>query len=182
MPGRNPPLCYCTLTLIAMQVFIQVHQNRKKAYEEPGYVWSSHTAKVRINRVRLPILLVVSWTGKKTNISLSPFAPENLVSRDRFGSPVPRQAAHLRTPAESGAHLRDSSRLPDTRLYAIKRFCLRSLLSHLNVLTYFPPDWGMLRTSRRVQIFLKTQLCYTWYAVCGLTDWRNAYRAVRAVH
>ena len=29
------------------------------------------------------------------NISLSEFAPENLVSRDGFGSPVPRQPAHL---------------------------------------------------------------------------------------
>ena len=45
------------------------------------------------------------------NISLSPFAPENLVSRDGFGSPVPRQPAHLHTQAESGAYLRDSSRV-----------------------------------------------------------------------
>ena len=28
------------------------------------------------------------------SISLSPFATENLVSRDRFGRPVPRQPAH----------------------------------------------------------------------------------------
>ena len=34
---------------------------------------------------------------------LSAFAPENLVSRDGFGSPVPRQPAHLHTQAESGA-------------------------------------------------------------------------------
>ena len=46
-------------------------------------------SRVWINRARLPILLVVSWTGKM-NISLSPFAPENLVSRDGFGRPVPR--------------------------------------------------------------------------------------------
>ena len=38
------------------------------------------------------------------SISLSPFAPENLVSRDGFGSPVPRQPAHLHTQAESGAY------------------------------------------------------------------------------
>ena len=44
------------------------------------------------------------------NISLSPFAPENLVSRDGYGSPVPRQPAHLHTQVESGAYLRDSSR------------------------------------------------------------------------
>ena len=49
------------------------------------------------------------------NISLSAFAPQNLVSRDGFGSPVPRQPAHLHTQAESGAYLRDSSRVPRRR-------------------------------------------------------------------
>ena len=49
------------------------------------------------------------------SISLSPSAPENLVSRDGFGSPVPRQPAHLHTQAESGAYLRDSSRVPRRR-------------------------------------------------------------------
>ena len=72
------------------------------------YVWSSHLARVRINQVRLPILLVVSLTGKM-NFSLSPFAPENLISRDGFGSPVPRQPAYLHTQAESGSYLRVSS-------------------------------------------------------------------------
>ena len=45
------------------------------------------------------------------NISLSAFAPENLVSREGFGSAVPRQPAHLHTQAESGAYLRDSFRV-----------------------------------------------------------------------
>ena len=49
------------------------------------------------------------------NISLSSFAPENLVSRDGFGSPVPRQPVHLHTKAESGPYLRDSSRFPRRR-------------------------------------------------------------------
>ena len=49
------------------------------------------------------------------NISLSAFVPENLVSRDGFGSSVPRQPAHLQTQAESGAYLRDSSRVPRRR-------------------------------------------------------------------
>ena len=40
------------------------------------------------------------------NSSLSPFASENLVSRDEFDSPVPHQPAHLHTQAESGAYLR----------------------------------------------------------------------------
>ena len=49
---------------------------------------------------------------RENEFSLSPFVPENLVSRDGFGSPVPRQPAHLHTQAESGAYLRDSSRFP----------------------------------------------------------------------
>ena len=57
----------------------------------------THIARVWINRVRLPIAHVVLF-------SLSPFAPENLVSRDGFGSPVPRHSAHLHTQAESGAY------------------------------------------------------------------------------
>ena len=47
--------------------------------------------------------------------SLSPFAPENLVWRDGFGSPVPRQPAHLHTQTESGVYLRNSSRVPRRR-------------------------------------------------------------------
>ena len=50
------------------------------------------------------------------NIPLSPCVPENLVSRDGFSRPVPRQPAHLNTQAESGAYLlRDSSRVPRRR-------------------------------------------------------------------
>ena len=43
------------------------------------------------------------------------FAPENLVSQDGFGSPVPCQLAHLYTQAKTGAYLRDSSRVPRRR-------------------------------------------------------------------
>ena len=49
------------------------------------------------------------------NIPLSPYAPENLVSRDGFSRPVPRQPAHLHAQAEYGAYLRDSSRVPRRR-------------------------------------------------------------------
>ena len=70
----------------------------------------THIARVWINRVRLPILHVVS-----RKFSLFAFAPENLVSRDGFDSPVPRQAAHLRIQAESGAYLRDSFRVSRRR-------------------------------------------------------------------
>ena len=48
---------------------------------------------------------------RKIKISLSAFVPDNLVSRDGFGSLVPRQPAHLHTQAESGAYSRDPSRV-----------------------------------------------------------------------
>ena len=75
-----------------------------------------HTYRARewINRVRLATLHAVSLAGK-INIPLSAFAPENLASRDGFGSPVPRQPAHLHTQAEHGAYLRDSYRVPRWR-------------------------------------------------------------------
>ena len=58
-----------------------------------------------------------SWSAEQENIniSLSPFAPENLVSRDGFGSFLPRQPAHLHTQAESVIYLRDSSRISRRR-------------------------------------------------------------------
>ena len=59
--------------------------------------------------------------NREINISLSAFTPENLVSRDGFGSPVPRQPAHLHTQAESGAYLRDSSRVPRRRPFVYFR-------------------------------------------------------------
>ena len=40
-----------------------------------------------------------------------------------------------------------------TRLNVMKRFCMCSLISHLNVLAFPPPDSGMLRRSRCVLIF-----------------------------
>ena len=55
--------------------------------------------------------------NRENNIPLSPCVPENLVSRDGSSRPVPRQPAHLHTQAESGAYLRDSSRVPRRRPY-----------------------------------------------------------------
>ena len=40
----------------------------------------------------LPILLVARW-NRENHFPLTPFAPENLVSRDGFGRHVPRQPA-----------------------------------------------------------------------------------------
>ena len=55
--------------------------------------------------------------NREMNISLSPFAPENLVSRDGFGSPILPQPGNLRTQAESGTYLRDFSRFPRRRSF-----------------------------------------------------------------
>ena len=57
--------------------------------------------------------------------------PDNLVSRDGFGSPVPRQPVHLHTQAEFGAYLRDSSRVPRRRpfIYLKPSYAIRSVAS-----------------------------------------------------
>ena len=53
--------------------------------------------------------------NREHSIPLSPCVPENLASRDGFSRPVPRQPAHLHPQAESGAYLRDSSRVSRRR-------------------------------------------------------------------
>ena len=60
--------------------------NGKKIHVVMFVCMVTHIARVWINRVRLPIMLVVSWT-EKINISLSAFAPKNLVRET--GSAVP---------------------------------------------------------------------------------------------
>ena len=70
-----------------------------KSKDQPGKV--ANPARGQLNR--------------KMNSSLTSFAPENLVSRDGFGSPVLRQPAHLHTQAKSGAYLRDSFRVSRRR-------------------------------------------------------------------
>ena len=55
--------------------------------------------------------------------------PENLVSRDGFSRPVPRQPAHLHTQAESGAYLRDSSRVPRRRPFIRPPYAIGSVPS-----------------------------------------------------
>ena len=47
-----------------------------------------------MDQVWLPFLLMVEQQGEKMWFSLSPFAPEKLVSRDGFGRSVLRQPAH----------------------------------------------------------------------------------------
>ena len=63
--------------------------------------------------------------NRENDTPLSPCVPENLVSRDGFIRPVPRQPAHLYTQAESGAYLRDSSRVPRRRPFIYETAIIR---------------------------------------------------------
>ena len=68
--------------------------------------------------------------NRKNNIPLSPCVPENLVSRDGISRPVPRQPAHIHTTqAESGAYLRDSSRVPWRRPFMKPPYAIGSVPS-----------------------------------------------------
>ena len=70
------------------------------------------------------------------NYSLSPFAPDKLVSRDGFGSPVPRRPAHLHAQAESGAYLQDSSGVRRRRPFIIDRYTLCTMNAAVHICTY----------------------------------------------
>ena len=63
------------------------------------------------------------------SIPLSPCVPENLVSRDGFSRLVRRQPAPLHTQAESGAYLRDYSRVPRRRPFMKPPYAIRSVPS-----------------------------------------------------
>ena len=67
--------------------------------------------------------------NRENNIPLSPCVPENLVSRDGFSRPVPRQPAHPHTQGESGAYLRDSSRVPRRRPFMKSPYAIGSVPS-----------------------------------------------------
>ena len=81
---------------------------------QPGVCMVTHIARVmdQPGKVANPTR---GQLNRENEYFLSPFAPENLVSHDGFGSPVPRQPAHLHTQAESGAYSRDFSRVPRRR-------------------------------------------------------------------
>ena len=67
--------------------------------------------------------------NRENNIPLSPCVPENLVSRDGFSRLVPLQPAHLHTQAESGAYLRDYSRVPRRRPFMKPPYAIGSVPS-----------------------------------------------------
>ena len=67
--------------------------------------------------------------NRENSIPLSPCVPENLVSRDGFSRPVPRQPGHLHPQAESGAYLRDSSRVSRRRPFMKPPYAIGSVPS-----------------------------------------------------
>ena len=131
-----------------------------------------HTARVWINRVRFSILLVVSSTGEMS-ISLSAFAPENLVSGDGFGSPVPRQPAHLHTHTEYGTYLRDSSRVPRRRPFIYFKPPYASGQSRVYRVTHLHTDGVHCRESAGigpVNLKVVSKEC-----CLGRSPWTNQY-------
>ena len=66
---------------------------------------------------------------RENEYSPVPVVPENLVSRDGFSRPVPRQPAHLHTQAESGAYFLDSSRVPRRRPFMKPPYAIGSVPS-----------------------------------------------------
>ena len=105
----------------------ETHRSRHSAFTEGGYpVYCSGEyvrmyvcmviaySRVWINRVRLPILLVVRT--EKMNIPLSPYVPEKFGLARRVQPSRPASACSFSLlQTESGAYLRDSSRVPRRR-------------------------------------------------------------------
>ena len=99
--------------------------------------------------------------------------PENLVSRDGFSRPVPRQPAHLHTQAEFGAYLRDSSRVPRRRPFMKPPYAIGSvpcLSGHANAYR-----WRLLPRVRRHRVS-KPQVKVVPNGCClSRSPWTNYY-------
>ena len=102
--------CY---NILCMYVCMYDGHHIQQSMDQPGEV--ANPARGQLNR--------------ENNIPLSPCVPENLVSRDGFSRPVPRQPAHRYTQAESGAYFRDSSRVPRRRPFMKPPYAIGSVPS-----------------------------------------------------
>ena len=96
-----------------MYLYVCIVITYSKSMDQPGKV--ANPARGQLNR--------------ENNIPLSPCVPENLVSRDGFSRPVPRQPAHFHTQAESRASLRDYSRVPRRRPFMKPPYAIGSVPS-----------------------------------------------------
>ena len=116
------------------------------------------------------------------NISLSPCVPENLVSRDGFSRPVPRQPAHhLHTQAESGAYLRDPSRIPRRRPIMKLPYAIGSVpsLSGHHAIAYRWRSLPRVRRHRASKPQGSSERVLPWHTVYCLysfaTSWQQYY-------
>ena len=100
-----------TILLVCIMYVCMYGHTYSKSIDQPSKV--SNPARGQLNR-------------ENKYLYLSVFVPENLVSRDGLGSPVPRQPTHLHTQAESGAYLRDSSRVSRRRPFLFLNRHMRS--------------------------------------------------------
>ena len=98
------------------------------------------------------------------DISLSPLAPENLVSRDAFGSPVPRQPVHLHTQAKSGTYM-------EMYMCALLQQYMYRALSvyytlHILILLFSSTHRSMYR-SRRVACTFSFRIVFFYFVTTG---------------
>ena len=103
---KQNPLSFllCQVLPHKTHVCLHGHTYSKKSMDQPGPI-ANNPGRGQLKR-----------ESEYFPVSPRSFVPQNLVSRDGFGSPIPRQPAHLHTQAESGAYLlRDSSRVPRRR-------------------------------------------------------------------
>ena len=101
-PQNLPRGCYCTLRVFrrdfrTLEQTFPGNRYRSKSMDQPGKV--TNPARGPLNRENE----IFPCTRSRLRIWFS---------RDGFGSPVPRQPAHLHTQAEYDAYSRDSSRVP----------------------------------------------------------------------
>ena len=110
-------------------------------------------------------------------VGLSTFAPENLISRDGFGSPVPRQPAQFHTQAVSGAYLQDSSRVPRRRpfLYLKLPYAIGSSPEFIRSRNCVPMTFTA--ESPPVNLKVVSNECYL-----GRSSWTNQYLCASLSH
>ena len=139
----------------------------------------THIARVWINRVRLPILLVVSWTGK-----MNIYFPVCVVCAweiglaRRFRQSRPASACSfstLRLNHQSGAYLRDSSRVPRRRpfIYFKPPYAIGSVPSLSgHAIAY---RWHSLPTVRRQRASKPQGIIVPNECCLGRSPWTNKY-------
>ena len=103
---------YKQVQVLELYYIVQMHKIFRLLRGVPDY---SSSESFREKQKLVGFIVIISQRGVCKYISLSAFAPENLVSR--FSRPAPRQPAHPHTQAEPGAYFRESSRVPRRRPY-----------------------------------------------------------------